>query len=58
MRPIWDRVWGRLLGMLRHGLSPEGLAWSLAVGLALGVSPLFGTSTALRAGVAMAFRRP
>lgn len=56
MRLLWDRVWGRLLGMLRHGLSPEGLAWSLAVGLALGVSPLFGTSTALCAGAAMAFR--
>jgi uncharacterized protein (DUF2062 family) len=56
MRPFRDRVWGRLLGMLRHGLSPEGLAWSLAVGLALGITPLFGTSTALCAGVAMAFR--
>lgn len=56
MRPFWDRIWSRLLGMLRHGLSPEGLAWSLAVGLALGASPLFGTSTALCAGAAMAFR--
>lgn len=56
MRPFWDRIWSRLLGMLRHGLSPEGLAWSLAVGLTLGVSPLFGTSTALCAGAAMAFR--
>jgi hypothetical protein len=56
MRPFWDRIWGRLLGMLRQGLSPESLAWSLAVGLALGVSPLFGTSTALCAGAALAFR--
>lgn len=56
MRRLWDRVWSRLLGLLRHGLSPEGLAWSLAVGLALGISPLFGTSTALCAGAALTFR--
>ncbi|MDP1830529.1 MAG: DUF2062 domain-containing protein [Geothrix sp.] len=51
-----NRVWNPLLGLLRHGLSPEGLAWSLAAGLALGIIPLFGTSTALCAGAAMAFR--
>ncbi|KAJ8135451.1 hypothetical protein OY671_011336, partial [Metschnikowia pulcherrima] len=38
------------------GLSSEGLAWSSAVGLALGASPSFGTSTALCAGAAMTFR--
>jgi uncharacterized protein (DUF2062 family) len=42
--------------MLRHGLSPEGLAWSLAVGTAIGIIPLFGTSTAICVGVAAAFR--
>ena len=42
--------------MLRQGLSPEGLAWSLAVGLALGVIPLVGISTVLCVGVALVFR--
>lgn len=51
-----DKVREPLLRMLRTGLSPEGLAWSLAVGLALGVTPLYGTSTLLCVGVATAFR--
>jgi len=51
-----DRVWVPMLRMLRHGLSPEGLAWSLAVGLAFGIIPLFGTSTALCAGAAVTLR--
>ena len=50
------RIRDPILGLLRHGLSPEGLAWSLAVGLALGVIPLLGTSTVLCVGVAWAFR--
>jgi hypothetical protein len=37
-------------------LDPQGLAWSLAVGIALGTIPLVGTSTLLCLGVAMAFR--
>jgi uncharacterized protein (DUF2062 family) len=42
--------------MLRQGLSPAGLAWSLAVGLAIGTIPLFGTSTVLCIGAGLAFR--
>jgi len=50
------RVWDPLRGWLREGLTPEGLGWSLAVGLAIGVIPLFGTSTVLCVGAALAFR--
>lgn len=50
------RVRDPLLRMLREGLSPEGLAWSLSVGLAFGIIPLWGTATALCAGAALAFR--
>lgn len=50
------RVLEPLLRLLREGLTPEGLACSLAVGLALGIIPLFGTSTALCVGAALAFR--
>ena len=53
---LYHRLWLPLLALLRAGLSPEGLAWSVALGLALGVSPLFGTSTALCAGASLAFR--
>ena len=51
-----ERIQTPILGMLRQGLSPEGLAWSLALGLALGIFPLFGTSTVLCLGAALAFR--
>jgi len=51
-----NRVSDPLKGMLQQGLSPEGLAWSLAVGLGLGVSPLFGTSTALCVAAALIFK--
>ncbi len=51
-----NRIGEPILGMLRQGLSPEGLAWSLAVGTALGIMPLFGMSTLLCVGVAMLFR--
>ena len=50
------RVRDPLLRMLQDGLSPEGLAWSLSVGLALGIIPLWGSSTVLCAGAALAFR--
>jgi len=41
------RVRGPLEAQLRQGLSPEGLAWSVAVGLALGIFPVLGTTTIL-----------
>jgi uncharacterized protein (DUF2062 family) len=50
------KVWDRLLRLLRAGLSPEGLAWSLSVGLALGINPMFGTATMLCVGAATLFR--
>ncbi len=50
------RVWEPMLGLLRQGLTPEGLAWSLAAGIALGSIPLYGTATLLCVGAAMAFR--
>jgi uncharacterized protein (DUF2062 family) len=51
-----ERVKDPLLELLRQGLSPRGLAWSLAAGVAIGIIPLFGTSTGLCVAVAMAFR--
>jgi uncharacterized protein (DUF2062 family) len=42
--------------LLRMGATPERLAWSLAVGLVVGVNPLLGSTTLLALGVAAAFR--
>ena len=50
------RLLDPMAALLRQGLSPRGLAWSLAVGLALGVNPVMGTSTLLCALAGVAFR--
>ena len=50
------RIWNPVVELLRQGLSPEGLAWSLAVGLAVGTIPLFGTSTLICIGLGVGFR--
>jgi len=44
------RLWEPLVALLRQGAHPDGLAWSVSTGLALGICPLWGTSTALCAG--------
>ena len=50
------RIWEPFLALLKTGLSPRGLAWSVAAGLALGVFPMLGTTTLLCVGAAFAFR--
>ncbi len=50
------RVRDPLLALLRTGLTPKGLAWSVAAGLALGTFPMLGSTTLLCAGAAFAFR--
>lgn len=45
-----------MAALLRQGLSPSGLAWSMAVGLAFGVFPVLGTSTLLCAAAGFTFR--
>ncbi len=49
-------LWEPLLAQLRQGLSPERMAWSLALGLGAGVSPLVGSSTGLCILLAWAFK--
>jgi uncharacterized protein (DUF2062 family) len=49
-------VGGPLSLMLRHGSTPEKLAISLALGAALGIFPIVGTSTLLCFAVALGFR--
>ena len=50
------RLWEPLRAQLRQGLSPERMAWSLALGLGAGVSPLVGSSTGLCILLALVFR--
>ena len=56
MNRLRRRLWEPLTVQLRQGLSPERMAWSLALGLGAGVSPLVGSSTGLCILLALAFR--
>ena len=49
-----------LMGQLRQGVTPEKLAWSLALGMGLGCFPVLGTSTGLCfvAGVLFKLNQP
>ncbi len=49
------RVLRPLLRVLRRGVSPKRLAWSLAVALVMGVNPFLGMTTVLMLVVAWAF---
>jgi uncharacterized protein (DUF2062 family) len=50
------RVVTPLLDLLRVGATPRRLAWSIAVGLVVGVNPLLGSTTVLALAAAGAFR--
>jgi hypothetical protein len=45
-----------ILALLRMGASPRSLAWSIALGLMIGINPLLGTTTIISLAVALAFR--
>ncbi len=44
------------MGLLRRGADPDTLAWSLALGLVVGVNPLLGSTTLVALGLASLFR--
>ncbi len=45
-----------LLRLLRHGVSPKRLAWSLAIALLVGVNPFIGVTTVCMLLLAWVFR--
>lgn len=45
-----------LLRLLRGGISPKRLAWSLAVGIVIGINPLIGVTTVVVILLAWVFR--
>jgi uncharacterized protein (DUF2062 family) len=44
------------MDLLRMGATPERLAWSLAMGVMVGINPVLGTTTVLALAAASAFR--
>jgi hypothetical protein len=53
---IYRRAVLPILALLRMGASPRSLAWSIAVGLVIGVNPLLGSTTIISLAIALAFR--
>jgi uncharacterized protein (DUF2062 family) len=45
-----------ILALLRRGTSPQTLAWSLAVGVLIGINPILGSTTLLCLALAFIFR--
>jgi uncharacterized protein (DUF2062 family) len=53
---IYRRCVLPILALLRMGATPKTLAWSLAIGMMIGLNPLIGTTTLLCLAVAGCFR--
>jgi len=53
---FYRRIALPILALLRMGASPRRLAWSIAIGLAIGINPLLGSTTLVCMGVAVVFR--
>src|SRR5271169_1025773 len=53
---FWRRIAQPIVELLRQGVTPEKMALSLALGVALGVFPVLGTTTALCALVAFLWK--
>ena len=53
---LYRRVALPILALLRMGANPRRLAWSIAIGLLIGINPALGTTTLLCLAVASIFR--
>lgn len=53
---LYRRVVLPVLALLRMGASPEKLAWSIALGIVVGLNPLIGSTTLLCLALAAALR--
>ena len=53
---LYRKVVLPLLALLRMGATPEKLAWSLAIGVAAGINPMFGSTTILCIVLILLFR--
>jgi uncharacterized protein (DUF2062 family) len=45
-----------VVGLLKHGADPDRLAWSLALGMVIGINPLLGSTTLAVLALAAVFR--
>ena len=57
MASLWQRwIVTPVVGLLKHGADPDRLAWSLALGVVIGVNPLLGSTTVVVLALAAIFR--
>jgi uncharacterized protein (DUF2062 family) len=56
LRFVQRRVVKPVVDLLRVGATPERLAWSLAMGVVIGINPVLGSTTVLALAAASAFR--
>jgi uncharacterized protein (DUF2062 family) len=56
LRFVQRRVVKPVTDLLRIGATPERLAWSLAMGVLIGINPVLGSTTVLAIAVASVFR--
>jgi uncharacterized protein (DUF2062 family) len=53
---VYRRLMLPILALLRMGASPQKLAWSIAVGLLIGINPILGATTIFCLAAAFLFR--
>ncbi len=53
---IQNRIVRPILDLLKAGVTPEKIAWSIALGTVIGIFPLLGTTTLLCVGAAIVLR--
>ena len=53
---LYRRIALPILALLRRGASPRRLAWSIALGLLVGINPVLGSTTVLCLGLAVLLR--
>lgn len=56
MKLISRRLWDKLIGFLKKGTSPEKLALTCAIGVVVGILPIWGITTFLCFGLAAIFK--
>lgn len=56
MKALFKRLWDRLVGFLKSGITPKKLALTCALGVVVGIMPIWGITTLLCFLVAAIFR--
>ena len=56
LRFVQRRVVKPVMDLLRVGLTPQRLAWSIAAGVLIGINPLLGSTTVMALAAASGFR--